>query len=196
MTRTLAMLMAITLAACGSASTAGHKTSNPPLKTAPPKADPAAKPPVEVDGLTIKFNALGFSLTFPNAEWGGEAKPGADGQVYLVFERTGSNLRVVMAPLVVAGTDPKALIGSYQTAFMGDPSYTVGPLEEETGDRWRFTLEGKANDGTPFRGRMSAQPITGRPDNYLLAVAMAPGTEYDKYLAEVKSILDSLKALR
>lgn len=186
--------MALILAACGSASSAGPATSNPPLKKEPPKAEPR-KPPVEQEGLTIKFNALGFSLTLPNDQWGGKAERGQDGNLYLLFMKRDSKMLMVLAPLDAPGIDAKGIADSQRANFSKDPANTVGPLEQESGGRWRWALESKADDGTVSKGRMSAQPIPGTPDRYLLAFVMAPSDEYDAIEGEAIAFLDSLKPL-
>lgn len=197
MTRIIAMLLAVTLAACGSASQAGPKTSNPPLKADPaPKPDPAAKPPVEEDGLLIKFNIFGFSLTLSNDQWAGKGQKGADGNLYILFSRKDAKLMLLMLPVGIPGTDAKSIAEDQQKTFAGDATNTVSPVEQEANGRWRFTLVSKADDGTIGKGRMSVQPLPGgKPDRYLFALVMAPEAEYDKLIGEAMSLLDSLKAL-
>lgn len=196
MTRTVAMLLAVTLAACGSASSAGPKTSNPPLKPDKEAKAPAKKPAVEVDGLNVKFNIFGFSLTLPNEKWGGKAEQAGDGNIYIIFQRKDSAMLLLMLPVGIPGQTTKAIAESQLAVFSADAANTVGPLEEESGGRWRFTLESKATDGTVSKGRMSVQPLPGgKPDRYLLAMIMAPSAEYDQLSGEAMSLLDSLKAL-
>lgn len=196
MTKILTMLSVLALVACGAApQTAAPKTTNPPLKrdTKAKKvspADPSARPSVERDGLTLKFHDLGISLTPPNSNW----SPRADGG-NLIFGRQGSTLEVIMLFMNPPGVSAKLVAEGHHKAFTKDPSNVAGPVEEERGGRWRFTLEFKTPDGKVIKGQLSVQQIPAKPDHYMVSLIVAPADDYEPTLGEAVSLLESLKAL-
>jgi len=200
MTKTVAILLAVTLAACGSASQAGPKTSNPPLdpaKTAKKAPDPAKRPAVEVEGLTVKFNALGFKITLPSDAWSGKALPQQDGSMQLLFLRQDLPIMMFLQPVTSEDMDLKGVAEAVHKDAEGSlPAGSVGPLTREANGRWSFTAEAAKQDGTKIKGYLAVQEIGSGKKRYLISNTLMPADAYDANIAEPVSILDSVAPLQ
>lgn len=195
MSRILAVLMALTSAACGSASTAGPKTTNPPLKKAPPKAaDPAEKPEVEQDGLTLKFNKLAFRMTMTPAGWKGGIQRDDDGSAHIMLLRPDLEGVLVLIPIAAKGETAKSIAENQRQLASQDASYAVAAVVDEGKGRHAFTIDRMA-DGKPARTYLGVVPHPVVPDAFLVAVAHAPTSNADAFLKDVRAVLDSIAPL-
>lgn len=197
MTRTVAMLLALTLAACGSASSAGPKTSNPPLKPAPkpePSPDPSGKDLVEQDGMTLKFKLLGFKLTMTPSPWKGNVAQQDDGSLLITFKRDDLGAMVVIFPLSAKGASAKAIAEKEHASVSNEPNLTLTPVVDDGKGRWAFTGD-RAVDGKDYRTYLTVAPHPSVADGYLLVVAHSSKDASDAFLKEVRTILDSLAPL-
>lgn len=199
MTRTVAMLLAVTLAACGSASPAGPKTSNPPMKPEPPKAkpaDPAEKPAMEVEGRTLKLNQLDIRITLSGgAAWKAGAGVDAEGTAHLALHCPDWEAQMDMYGTIVSGASAKKVAGMLQAmlAKSADLSNVTAPSDEGHG-RWAMTLD-FADDGKAMRGYAAIIPHPSKPDVYLHASAFAPASNADAFLKELRATLDTVAKL-
>src|SRR5688572_13709002 len=152
MSRILATLMALTLAACGSASPAGPKTSNPPMKPEP-KPDPAEKQPMEIEGRTLKLNQMEIRVTLSGgAAWKAGAGLDAEGTAHLALNCPDWEAQMDMYGTAVPDADAQKVAGILQAmlAKNADLSNVTAPVDEGHG-RWAMTLDFAA-DGKPMRG--------------------------------------------
>ena len=199
MTRTVAMLLALTVAACGSASQAGPKTSNPPMKPEPPKAkpaDPAEKPPMEAEGRTLKLNQMEIRVTLSGgAAWKAGAGLDAEGTAHLALRCEDWEAQMDMYGTVVPDADAKKVAGILQTMMANDANLSnVSVPADEGHGRWALTLDFTAN-GKAMRGYAAVMAHPSKPDVYLLASAFAPAANADAFLKELRATLDTVAKL-
>jgi hypothetical protein len=196
MTRILALLAALTLAACGSASTAGPKISNPPLKKEPPtaKADPAEKPAMEQDGMDLKFNPLGFKVTMTPSPWKAAVAREDGGSLRIVLLRPDIEAVLVLIPVHAPGESAKSIAENQQAMAGKEPGVAAGAVAAENGGRYAFTAE--RTDGQDVtRAYLGVLPHPSIPDAYVVGVAQAKAPVADAFLAEVRAVLDSAAPL-
>jgi hypothetical protein len=199
MTRILALLLTLTVAACGSASTAGPKTTNPPLKKDPPKADPKAdadeKPPMEVEGRTLKLNQLACRITLSDIRW--KAAVGLDGKGVAHLSLTSPDLEgeMDMHGQLIPGVSAQKIAEAQQAMMAKEPDLknVSAPLDEGKG-RWAVTVE-LTIDGNARRGYLAviAHPVI--PDAYLIAMGIVAPAKADEFLKELRATLDTLAPL-
>ena len=194
MTKILALLMVITLAACGSASTAGPKTSNPPLKKEPPKAKPApGGDEVEVEGFTLKIKSLEFQITMTTAPWQGKSARSNDGQLQVILERPDLEGMLFLGA-IRAQTDAKGIVEAHQAALTQKGLANVSAVEAENGGRYAFTADA-TEDGKTSRVYVSAIPHPKASGAYVLAMAFVPVANADAFLKDVRASLDTIAPL-
>lgn len=197
MMRTLAVLCALTLAACGSASSAGPKTSNPPLKTEPPKAkpDPAEKPPIEQDGLTLKLNQLACKITMTAAPWKGGSWVDQGGSAHLTLERPDLEGEIDMFGAVIPGESAKAIVDGQQAKMSQDKDFApVSATLDEGHGRYALTAE-LNKDGKTTRLYLAVIPHPAIPDAYLVVMGRVSAPNADAFLKEVRTVLDTVAPL-
>ena len=199
MMRILAVLLAFTLAACGSAAASGPKTSNPPLKQDQKIAktpDTAEKPAVEQDGATLKFNALGFKLTLPGNGWQGKPLPQDAGSMQFMLFLPHVPVAVFLRPVSSDDLDLKAIAEALHKYIAGSlPAGATGALAQEPSGRWSFTSEESKDDGTKIKVYQGVQEIGSGQKRYLLYAVIAPADAYDANIAGPMSMLDSVAPL-
>ena len=183
------LLVAMCLFACGSASKAGPTVTNPPLV---PKANP--KPRVKIDGLTANFNALGFSMTAPSAEWDGEIASDA-GELQMKLRRKNPGAIVMVSTVTVPDSSPEAMVESMRRRFLKDASITVTLVADLGNGRWGFQMESPNDDGTIAKGRFTSQLMMGMKDRYFQALLVTDKNDYDKLVKDIDGMLNSLKPL-
>lgn len=200
MSRILAALLSVTLAACAASPKAVHKTTNPPLTTeqvtenTPP--GPAAKEPVELEGLTLKFNTLGFRVTLPGDDWNGRPIPQPDGSVLIGFVRPGSPGMVLLKPVTSDALDLKALAeAARQSIEASMPKSVFSPVSKEPNGRWSFTYEVVGEDGAALKGYFAVIEVDRGQKRFLLTTIIMPADIYDAGIVEAKSLLDSVAPL-
>jgi len=194
MTRIVATLTVLALAACGSASKAGPKTSNPPLTpdtTAKKTPDPAEKPAVEQDGLTLKFNQLAFRLTLTPAPWKGNLAREQDGSTRIVLLRPDAEAVLVLIPIHAPGESAKAIADDQHAKASKEPHITTAPVAAEARGRHAFTGD-RTDDGVASRTYLAVSPHPSIADAYIVAVAQMKVDAADAFLAEVRAVLDSI----
>jgi|GEM_PF-2254970 len=199
MTRTVAMLLALTLAACGSASQAGPKTSNPPMKPEPkpdPKPDPAEKAPMEIEGRTLKLNQMEIRVTLSGgASWKAGAGLDAEGTAHLALRCEDWEAQMDMYGTLVPDADAKKVAGILQTMMANDANLSnVSVPSDEGHGRWALTLDFTAN-GKAMRGYAAVMAHPSKPDVYLLTSAFAPAANADAFLKELRATLDTVAKL-
>ena len=199
MTRTVAMLLALTVAACGSASQAGPKTSNPPMKPEPkpdPKPDPAEKAPMEIEGRTLKLNQMEIRVTLSGgAAWKAGAGLDAEGTAHLALRCEDWEAQMDMYGTLVPDADAKKVAGILQTMMANDANLSnVSVPSDEGHGRWALTLDFTAN-GKAMRGYAAVMAHPSKPDVYLLASAFAPAANADAFLKELRATLDTVAKL-
>jgi len=198
MTRTVAMLLALTVAACGSASQAGPKTSNPPLKPkAEPKPDPAEKPPMEIEGRTLKLNQLEIRITLSDgAAWRARANLDAEGTAHLTLLGPDLEAQMDMYGTAVPDADAQKVAGILQTMMASDANLSNVTLPTDEGHgRWAMTLDFTA-DGKAMRGYAAVMAHPSRPGVYLLVSAFVPASNADAFLKELRATLDTVAPLK
>jgi len=201
MTRTVAMLLALTLAACGSASQAGPKTSNPPLKTAAPKPDPKPDPaetkPMDVEGRTLKLNQMEIRITLSQgASWKAGAGLDGEGVAHVELKCPDWEAQMDMYGAGVPDADAKKVAGILQTMMASDANLTnVSPPTDEGHGRWAMTVD-YTLDGKAMRGYAAVMAHPSKPDVYLLASAFAPAADADAFLKELRATLDTVAPLK
>src|SRR5690348_10691533 len=160
MTRTVAMLLALTVAACGSASKAGPKTTNPPLKTAEPKPEPKPDPAedVEVDGFTLKIKKLDFKITMTTAPWQGKSHTSDDGQFQVILERPDLGGMMFLGAMRAKDTSAQKIVDSYRADLSQKPELSnFTAVTAENAGRYAFTADGM-EDGKASRVYIAASP--------------------------------------
>lgn len=196
MTRTVALLLAVMLAACGSASQAGPKTSNPPLK---PKAEPPAKTDpgedlVVQEGLTLKFPKLAFKMTMTKAPWKGNITQDKDGSIQIAFEREDLESILLLMPIAGPGVNAQMIAENQHQLASKDATLTSSAVVAETGGRWAFTID-RTVDGVGHRTYLAVLPHPSIPDAYLVAVGEGKAATSDAFLKEVRAVLDTVAPL-
>jgi hypothetical protein len=198
MTKTVAMLLALILAACGSASQAGPKTSNPPLKPkAEPKPDPAETKPMEIEGRTLKLNQMQIRITLSDgAAWKAGAGLDAEGTAHLALKCPDWEAQMDMYGTGVPDADAQKVAGILQTMMASDANLSnVSVPADEGHGRWAMALDFTA-DGKAMRGYAAVMPHPSKPDVYLLVSAFAPAATADAFLKEVRATLDTVAPLK
>lgn len=192
------MLVAAIVAACGSSSKTAAKAPEPPAAAAPAPAPepeaPAAKPHVEQDGNTLKFNILGFQLTMSDAEWKGQLAREENGSVRVVLFRPELEALLVIIPVRAQGESAKSIAESQHGAATKEPGLAVSPVADEGKGRYAFTAD-RMIDGEQARTYLAVSPHPSFPGAYLIAVGQVAVDKADAFLAEVRTALDSLAAL-
>lgn len=197
MTKIVAMLVALTLAACGSASTAGPKTSNPPLKKEPPKADPAppAQDEVEVDGFTLKIKPLEFRITMTTAPWQGKPHRADDGQLRIILERPDLEGMLFLGAIRAENASSQAVVETHHAALAQNQSVSnLSAVTAENGGRYAFTADG-TEDGKVTRVYVAASPHPTTPGAYVLSMGFVPAANADAFLKDVRASLDTIAPL-
>ncbi len=189
MTRTVAMLLAVMLAACGSASQAGPKTSNPPPKKAPPaaKAEPSDDLVVQ-EGMTLKFPKLAFKMTMTKAPWKGNVSQDKDGSIQIAFEREDLSSVLLLMPIAAPGVNAQAIADNQHQLAGKDASLTSSAVAAESGGRYAFTID-RTVDGVPHRTYLAVLPHPSVPDAYLVAVGEGLTSTSDAFLTDVRAVL-------
>jgi hypothetical protein len=188
MWKLLALLATVCLAACGSASTAAPKTTNPPVVAEPPA------PPAD-ESWRLTFDQLGVQVTIPNHRWIAQEHVGDDGNKYVKMDLEGTSLSVFMKPyLNPNGTPLKMLAEQDRRQFVGDSSMTVSEVEDDGDGRWAFIVDAQGGDGT-LRGKMYIVPSQVRSDGYFSMAVIGLVSDYDQHVEEAHGIIKSLKPL-
>jgi hypothetical protein len=191
----LATLAIMTMAACGSAAQTGPKTSNPPLAKEPaPKTDDAPKP-VEIDGLTLKVNALDFQMTMTAAPWSGKLDAQQDGSLRLVFMRKDVQAVMLVIPIKAEKETAKSIAESQLKAAQGQ-NLTASALADEGNGRYAFTADSAAGDPNPTRTYFGVLPHPALKDAFLILVATSDPKDSDAFLKEVRTIADSIGPIK
>lgn len=199
MQKLLATTLILLMAACGSASQTGPKTTNPPLtagqrpKAAKPDTPTREKPPLERDGLTLKFNHLAFQITMTPAAWKGHYEEGKDG-TRIAFERADVSSVFLLIPIAAPNSSAKAIADDQHDKAVQNPDLTVGAVAAEPGGRYAFVID-RIDDGVPHRTYLAVSPHPSLPDAYIVGVAEGTTSTSDAFLKEVRMVLDSIKAL-
>lgn len=196
MQKIFATLAIMFMAACGSAAQTGPKTSNPPLAKQPAPADDGAqKPPVEIDGLTLKVNALDFQMTMTAAAWSGKLDPQQNGSLRLVFMRKDIQAVMLVIPIRADKETAKSIAENQLKAAQGQ-NLTVSALATEGNGRYAFTADSAAGDADPTRTYFGVMPHPQVNDAYLIFVATSAPKDSDAFLKEVRTIADSVGPIK
>lgn len=200
MARNLAMLLCLTLAACAAAPKSVHKVTNPPLTSEQvaenTPSGPAAKEPVELEGLTIKFNTLGFRVTLPSDAWNGRPMPQSDDSIQLVFLRQGAPGMVFIRLITSELLNQKALAEQARQLFeKSTPQGNFSTLSEEPNGRWFFVYDFVGSNGIKLKGYFTVIEIRNGQRRFLLTTAIMPAEFYDSGIVEAKQLLDSIAPL-
>lgn len=192
----LATLAIMLMAACGSAAQTGPKTSNPPLAAQPaPKTDDAEKPPIEIDGLTLKVNVLDFQMTMTAAAWSGKLDPQQGGGLRLVFIRKDIHAVMIVIPVSAENETAKSIAES-QLKVAQSQGLTVSALATEGNGRSAFTADSAANDPDPTRTYFGVMAHPVIKDGYLVILATTDPKTSDAFLKEVRTIADSIGPIK
>ncbi len=197
MTRLVATLLTLTLAACGSASSAGPKTSNPPLKAEPPKPapDPAEKPPIEQDGLTLKLNHLAVRITLTPAPWKGGSSVDDKGTAHLILLRPDLEGAMDLHGAIVPGASAKDIADGQRALMAKDPDFSsVSATLDEGHGRYAVEIE-MTKDGKTSRGYLAILKHPVIPDAYLVANAFVPAANAGAFLKDIRAVLDTVAPL-
>lgn len=199
MSRTLALLVSVTLSACATPAVV-HKTTNPPLTTeqvtenTPP--DQVSKEPVEIEGLTLKFNTLGFRITLPSDAWHGSPLPQSDGSIVISFARVSGSILILIKPITSDEYDLKGLAeDTHQGIDASMPRGNVSSLVKEPSGHWSFSYEAAGDDGAMLKGYLAIIEVGSGQKRFLLTTAIMPAASYDADIAESKQLLDSIAPL-
>jgi len=196
MQKILATLAIMILAACGSAAQTGPKTSNPPLAKEPaPKTDDAQKPPMERDGLTLKFTHLAFQITMTPSPWKGNYTEDPNNGAQIAFERDDLSSVLLIMPVAAKNLSAQGLADDQHQKAMKDASLTVGAVTAENGGRYAFTIDRMA-DGVAHRTYLAVTPHPSLPDAYIVGVAEGTTSTSDAFLKEVRTVLDSISPIK
>jgi len=195
--RTLAVLFAVTLAACGSASSAGPKTSNPPLKPDPATqpAPPAEDEDVAVDGFNLKVKKLGFQITLTTAPWEGKTDR-ENGGFRIVLSRPDLGGMLLLIPVREENGTAQAMAEALRTKASQQPDLTsVTPVAAEGKGRYAFTGD-RVLDGKPMRSYLGIHPHPTLPGAFIFAIAHVPADKADAFLKDVRTSLDTIAPLQ
>jgi hypothetical protein len=193
MQRFLATTLILTMAACGSATQTGPKTTNPPL-TADQRAahDPnPKKPPVEVVGLTLKVHALSFQMTMTPDAWSGKIDPQENGSSRLVFLRKDPHGIMVIIP-IVAEKESAQSIAESQLKNSQTQGHAVSALTAENKGRYAFTAESPATDPEPVTNYLGVMPHPTIKDAYLVIIGTCAPKDANVFLKDVRTIADTI----
>lgn len=200
MQKILATTLILLMAACGSASQTGPKTSNPPLtagqrpKAPKPDAPKDEPPPIEQDGLTLKFNHLGFKITMTPSAWKGHYSEDPKEGARIAFDRDDLTSVLLIIPVVAKDTDAKAIADDQHDKAAKDATLTVSAVSVESGGRYVFTID-RVQDGVPHRTYLAVTAHPSISDAYIIGVAEGTTSTSDAFLKEVRAVLDSIASL-
>lgn len=198
MMRTLAVLCALTLAACGSASKAGPKTTNPPLAKPDPATQPA--PPAEdedvvVDGFTLKIKKLGFQITMTESPWEGKTDR-SSGSIRIVLARPDLGALLLLIPIKADGMTAQSIAEDQQTKAAQQPDLSaVTPVAAESNGRYAFTGD-RTEDGKTSRTYLAVLPHPTIAGAFIVAVGQMPADKADAFLKDVRASLDTVAPLK
>lgn len=196
MQKIFAALAILTMAACGSAAQTGPKTSNPPLaKERTPKTDDGKKPPVELDGLTLKVHTLDFQMTMTAAPWNGKIDPQQNGSLRLFFIRKDIHAVMGVIPVRAEKETAQSIAESEIKAAWGR-GLPPSPLAAEGNGRSAFTVDSAAGAPNPTRTYFGVMKHPVIKDAFLIFVATCEPKDADAFLEEVRTIADSVGPIK
>ncbi len=186
-------LVASCLIACGTASTAAPKTTNPPI-VAP--ADPAPAPP-DADGpLVLKFGELGCSMTLPSHRWKPQMIQSDDGSSFMKIDLDETSVSLFLQPYAnPMGATLKDVIDVDRLKFAGQAGQTVSDVRDDGGGRWAFTVDVLGPDNKTIKGLMYTVPVPNRTDVYLSMAVIGLTDEVSAHASETHGIIESLTPL-
>lgn len=196
MIRTLLTVSFLALAACGSATTAAPKTTNPaPVEAV---AEPKAEAPKFIHDPAsgrIAFPQLGFRMTLTTGvPWRGSVEEDDEGRQRILLVREDVPARGVM--LVAKAEGQTAAITAYQQreAAKEIEGATLSALLDDSDGRWSFYAD-RTEGAAPFRTHMIVMPHPSLRDGLLIVLFGLPQAESDAFMPQLRHLLSTVAPL-
>ncbi|MFA5854052.1 MAG: hypothetical protein WC866_03115 [Patescibacteria group bacterium] len=194
MLKPLALLVTVCLAACGSTSTVGPKTTNPPVVV-----EEVPVVPAESLAVVIPYNeSFSVACERPSVDWAAavmdNVSAAGDLRLGLRNEKLGASVMGVFLGASGGGTVVELAEFFRPTDEASVQAGITSTAIEMQGERATFVAE-MTKDGVLRRTRVTVMRLA--PDSDILVVAMVQGVpEFWNHLeADFNKLLDSLKPL-
>jgi hypothetical protein len=194
MWKLFALFITVCLTACGSASTTGPKTTNPPVVVEEPVVVPAAS----LKSVIPYDESLSVVCERPSLDWEATIMDNVRGagDLRLGMRNEKLDTAVIGIFLGASGGGTVAALAEFfrptEEAFV-QAGITSTPIEMQ-GERATFTAQ-MIKDGVPRRIRVTVMRLA--PDSDILVVAMVQGVPevWSRLESDLSKLLDSVKPL-